>query len=157
MPAPPTGIAADTTPAPWRASDYAMEWSVADRRFRFETGRSRSDLVLPDGEIIGLSNVEWAAVADAIRVMVKKGARRQSPLKPVSEKERGPSTGARWTEGHDAMLVHMWNDGNATIGDLMKALDRNEGAITSRLVRLGIVASRDEAQTESGRRGRAAG
>jgi hypothetical protein len=108
--------------------------------------------VLPEGEVVELSNVEWAAIADAVRLLVKKGARKQSPLKPVSQKERGLATGERWTDDKDARLVRLWTEERATIGDLMKAFDRNEGGVTSRLVRLGAVASRDEAQTESQRR-----
>lgn len=135
-----------------RPTGHTMAWSVADRRFELSAGRGRSHLVLPEGEVVELSNVEWAAIADAVRLLVKKGARKQSPLKPVSQKERGLATGERWTDDKDARLVRLWTEERATIGDLMKAFDRNEGGVTSRLVRLGAVASRDEAQTESQRR-----
>lgn len=137
-----------------RPTGHTMAWSVADRRFELSAGRGRSHLVLPEGEVVELSNVEWAAVADAVRLLVKKGARKQSPLKPVSQKERGLATGERWTDDKDARLVRLWTEERATIGDLMKAFDRNEGGITSRLVRLGVVASRDEAQIESRKRGK---
>lgn len=142
--------------APGRATDHTMAWSVGDRHFQFGAGRGHSSLVLPEGEVVELSNVEWAAVADAIRVLVKKGARRQSPIRPVSQKEKAPATGERWTEAQEARLLHLWNEENATVGELMKTLDRNEGGIVSRLVKLGAVDTRDDVRVESRRRDRQA-
>ncbi|MEI5689106.1 hypothetical protein [Sphingomonas kyungheensis] len=134
------------------ATGHTMAWSVSDRHFQFGAGRGHSSLVLPEGEVIELSNVEWAAVADAIRVLVKKGAKKQSPIRPVSQKEKAPATGERWTEAQETRLLRLWNEENATIGELMKTLDRNEGGIVSRLVKLGAVETRDDVRVESRRR-----
>jgi hypothetical protein len=55
------------------------------------------------------------------------------------------------------VIMRLGEAGSVTVAILMKQLDRNEGGITSRLVRVGAAASRDEIQAESQRREQALG
>ena len=58
---------------------------------------------------------------------------------------------SRWTEGDDADLLQRWSNG-ATLSELMTRFDRNEGGITSRLVKLKAAPTREDIRVENERR-----
>lgn len=129
-----------------------MRWGAGDRSFELTSGRARSTLVVPGTGMVELSNAEWLEVADAIRLLVKKGSKKQAADRSGTDTDMAPAPGARWSMAHDQQLRERWSDGHSTVEDLMIAFNRNEGGIVSRLVKLGIVETRDGVLAESRRR-----
>lgn len=67
--------------------------------------------------------------------------------------EKPANQGARWTEVDDQLLRDVWHSAEApTLRQVAKRFERNEGGISARLVKLGIVSEREAARQESERR-----
>lgn len=131
---------------------HTLTWSVDGSRFELQVGSDAGRLCLPDGQLIDLSSREWAALANAIGMVVRTPKQATKPaVKRQSSQEKGINTGVRWTEGDDADLLQRWSDG-ARLSDLMSRFDRNEGGITSRLVKLKAAPTRDDIRIEDERR-----
>lgn len=131
---------------------HTLTWSVDGSRFELQVGGDAARLCLPDGQLIDLTNREWAGLADAIGMVVKTSKQAAEPLaKRQSTQEKGINTGVRWTEGDDADLLRRWSNG-ATLSELMTRFDRNEGGITSRLVKLKTAPTREDIRVEDEKR-----
>lgn len=59
------------------------------------------------------------------------------------------SHGRRWTTDTDEQLRQLWGQGVYTLKALALQLARSESGISARLVKLGLVADRQAARTES--------
>jgi hypothetical protein len=131
---------------------HTLTWSVDGSRFELQVGGDAARLCLPDGQLIDLTNREWAGLANAIGMVVKTPKQVTKPAaKKQSTQEKGINTGVRWTEGDDADLLQRWSDG-AKLSELMARFDRNEGGITSRLVKLKAAPTREDIRIEDERR-----
>lgn len=127
---------------------HTLTWSVDGSRFELQVGSDAARLCLPDGRLIDLTNREWAGLANAVGMAVKTP---KQVTKKQSTQEKGINTGVRWTEGDDADLLQRWSNG-AKLSELMTRFDRNEGGITSRLVKLKAAPTRDDIRVEDERR-----
>jgi len=133
---------------------HTLAWSVEGSRFELQVAAEKVALCLPDGQVIELSSREWFAVARAIGMVVSEpNSANELTVKKGSTRPKAPKSGARWTEEEDSDLLRRWKNGE-TVDDLMVRFDRNEGGVTSRLVRLQAASSRDDIMTESRRRRR---
>ena len=131
---------------------HTLPWSVDGSRFELQVGSDAARLCLPDGQLIDLTNREWAGLANAIGMVVKTPKQVTKPVaRKQSTQEKGINTGVRWTEGDDADLLQRWSNG-ATLSELMTRFDRNEGGITSRLVKLKAAPTREDIRVENERR-----
>ena len=131
---------------------HSLSWLINGSKFELQVGSDVSRLCLPDGQLIDLTNREWAGLADAIAMVVKTPKQVTKPVaKKQSTQEKGINTGVRWTEGDDADLLQRWSNG-ATLSELMTRFDRNEGGITSRLVKLKAAPTREDIRVEDERR-----
>ena len=131
---------------------HTLTWSVDGSRFELQVGSDAARLCLPDGQLIDLTNREWVGLANAIGMVVKTPKQATKPVaKRQSTQEKGINTGVRWTEGDDADLLQRWSNG-ATLSELMTRFDRNEGGITSRLVKLRAAPTREDIRVEDERR-----
>ena len=131
---------------------HTLTWSVDGSRFELQVGSDAARLCLPDGQLIDLTNREWAGLANAIGMVVKTPKQVTKPVaRKQSTQEKGINTGVRWTEGDDADLLQRWSNG-ATLSELMTRFDRNEGGITSRLVKLKAAPTREDIRVENERR-----
>lgn len=72
----------------------------------------------------------------------------------MARTEKPGQHGKKWTEEIDQTLSSLWNGPgpNNTIAAIAKALERSDVAIAARLVKLGLVADRDEARNISEQR-----
>ncbi|MCE1238018.1 MAG: hypothetical protein LWW93_16840 [Hyphomicrobiales bacterium] len=111
---------------------HVLEWSFGGRPFSLRTVGALAVLTTPDGQILELARDEWAALAKAIAESGLAGARCEPKRKPPA------NTGRPWTEELDRLLVTSWRTG-ASVSALARDFERTEGAIASRLVRLGEI------------------
>jgi len=131
---------------------HSLAWSVEGARFELQVAGDKGRLCLPDGQLIDLTSLEWAGLAKAIgMVLGDSSSKPKVAVKAASTKPRGSNSGSRWTPDDDAELARQWRD-QATIQELVKRFDRNEGGIESRLVHLKLAASRDDVRVEDEKR-----
>ena len=133
----------------------AVAWSINGARFEMQVYGDTAAFFHPDGQMIEMSSREWTLLTRAVGLLLgQHEAHDASPPAKRSTKPRAGRSGLRWTEDDDANLLRRWEAGD-TVGELMAHFGRNEGGITSRLVRLRVAQSRDDILTEGRRRHRA--
>lgn len=115
-----------------------VEWTVEDRHFILT--RSTNDAILqsPDGMTITLTLAEWHRLADALTRLGLSKLRA-----PESRADLPTSAGLPWSIALDDQLTSLWNEGQ-TVRALADLFGRTPGAITSRLVRIGLVEQRSD-------------
>lgn len=130
----------------------AVAWSIDGARFEMQVYKDTAAFFHPDGQVIEMSSREWTLLARAIGLLM---GQHQPPdaasVSKSSTKPKAGKSGRRWTEQDDANLLDRWAKGD-TVNDLMTLFDRNEGGVTSRLVRLRVAQNRDEILAESRKR-----
>ncbi|WP_336962508.1 hypothetical protein [Sphingobium aquiterrae] len=140
----------DTDPIPLRT----LIWNIGEQRFELAVYADHAVLLTPEGQAVALANAAWTALAEAIQMVVPRPGQ-GGPVKATKPRKPQPSAanqGSRWTLEEDRALLHLWQEDQATIEDLMQRLGRNEGGITSRLVRLDASPDREAVRAESKRR-----
>ncbi len=121
-----------------------LEWGEREvfRLSRLEdTHGEAARLTLPGGEVVELRKDDWLQVAVAVN--------RLFASQPVSLSKREPldNTGKPWTKALDVDLASRWAEGTQSwqkgpaLGELATYFGRTKGAITSRLVKLNLVAA----------------
>ncbi|WP_299648752.1 hypothetical protein [Sphingomonas bacterium] len=114
-----------------------MAWDVHGRLFRFTASGDRLALETSDGRL-SLTLHEWQGVTAALAAL-------HPPAPPRLTVAPGTIRRSAWTAAEDQSLCHGWYGGEG-LAALALALDRSEGAIVARLVRLDCVAGRQEAR-----------
>ena len=120
-----------------------VEWAVDDRKFALTIGKSEAVLHTPHETTLTLTLAEWHKLTDAL-VQLGLGRPKASSTRPKSIGETPPNAGTPWSETLDDGLAALWNEGQKvrTLADLF---GRTPGAITSRLVRIGLVENKSAA------------
>lgn len=124
------------------------EWETSRGTFRLTVVGSQAELLTPEGQSLELLVGEWSALAEAISEIV--------PLSNILERRRSsvtapraPNNGQPWSQELDKELCARWG-GGMDVRSLATHFGRSTGGIASRLAKLGVVASRDEARARRG-------
>lgn len=138
--------------APDIGDEPAVAWSVNGERFEMQVHGDTAVFFHPDGQVIEMGAREWTVLARAI-VLLMGPHEPPAPATATKQftKPKAGKSGQRWTEDDDVNLLDRWKKGD-TVDDLMVRFDRQEGGITSRLVRLRVAPNREDVLTESRRR-----
>jgi hypothetical protein len=114
-----------------------IEWVSDGRAFAFNIFNERGELRAPDGEIVALSLEDWDAFYTAVN---------SPPLKKTAKKidPAAPNAGRPWFEAQDRELASLWRSGSA-LAELARRFGRTKGGIVGRLLHLGLVDMRDNA------------
>ena len=78
------------------------------------------------------------ALQNAVNHVIKKPARAEKPYNVESVRKEFPNAYSNWTSSDDALLKKKYAEG-VKISELAKLLNRKEGAIKSRLTKLGLL------------------
>ncbi|GGJ93514.1 hypothetical protein [Pseudomonas matsuisoli] len=78
------------------------------------------------------------------------------PTSAASASEKPPQAGKRWLPEDDEQLATLWCQQRFDVERIAKQMQRSDGAIVSRLVRLDFYGDRDEVREENQRRRRTA-
>lgn len=125
----------------------ALEWSVDGRHFRFVADDHVGEFRTPEGEIVTLCMEEWRALADAIGLSYS--AKTKPTIAQIMSSDI-PNAGQPWSRELDERLESLWNSGTS-VDELARGFGRTSGAISSRLMRLGLVTNREEAFAKNGK------
>lgn len=126
----------------------SLEWGEADTAFRLSRlgvgadATSGARLTTPEGQVIDLGEAEWRALAAAVERLF--GPTEAVEKKTARNANLPPNTGQPWTSDLDGDLRTHWQEGR-TVHQIADRMGRTNNAISSRLVRLGLVESREEA------------
>ncbi|MEQ1868189.1 MAG: hypothetical protein ABL996_26525, partial [Micropepsaceae bacterium] len=123
-----------------------VEWQVDQRSFKLVTTDAGAELITPDGQCLSLSLAEWAALPSALQEVFPS-----SKPQKTNRASQAPNHGQPWPPDLDNDLLRRWNSG-LTIGELAKQMGRSRGSISARLVIVGAVDNRDEAELKSRQR-----
>lgn len=124
----------------------SVEWGDPTAAFRLARLGAGTDappaarLKTSDGQVLDLPEADWRALSDAVARLFGPSDRAEPKAKPVL-----PNAGQPWTADMDKTLVAIWRAGR-TVGQIAAEMGRSRGAISSRLVRLGLVDNREQAE-----------
>jgi hypothetical protein len=124
-----------------------IEWMLNDKCFSLVSDDSLGHLSIDGSPSITLDMDEWKALAEAIGQF-------SFPEKPNRKMMRysgaAANAGQPWTAEQDHQLTELWKSGTS-VEALAQEFGRTSGSISSRLVRLGICTTREEAQSHTTR------
>lgn len=126
-------------PRELRATAAGVGWTSAGGTYVLERMPGGARLITRDGECVELGEADWRALQQAIARLFP------APAAPPAETPQQARTGRAWTAAMDAHLAARWTAGE-TLARLAASLGRSAGAIAARLVRLGLVESRQHAR-----------
>jgi hypothetical protein len=130
--------------------DISAIWMVGDRQFSLqEIDTGGAVLTISDGRELELSRSEWELLAKALGKLLRglpawdvpfdqKLGRRPKADGAASSSERLANAGEKWTPELDNELRLRFAAGERP-GDIAVEFQRTSGAITARLVRLGLI------------------
>ncbi len=108
-----------------------VQWQVFGRKFELLIESGFGELNFPEGQTITLQIEEWQMLAAVLCNCLKVEKLRSV----ISGQE---NAGRPWSIESDAELQNRWKNGEK-IKDLATHFQRSDGAIRSRLSRLGLV------------------
>jgi hypothetical protein len=126
----------------------SVEWGEPGSAFRLTRigvdcdTCSGAQLKTPDGQVLDLTEDEWRAVGAAVERLFGAAQGGEAGRK---QKQIPPHAGQPWTEDLDKSLATLWRE-DRTVGQLAAQMGRTRGSISSRLVHLGLVEARDQAE-----------
>lgn len=126
----------------------SVEWGEPDAAFRLSRIGAGTDappgarLKTPDGQVLDLHEADWRALAAAVQRLFGSGDAADASK---AQKAGLPNAGEPWTKELETRLVSLWDSG-LTVTAIGRQMGRTPAAIASRLARLGIVESRDQAE-----------
>jgi hypothetical protein len=109
------------------SNNYILSWDEASPNCQFQT---------PDGQIIDLDSDGVGFLIKTlplIRFSGRSARRGAANLRPGLR-----NVGAPWTNELDQKLRHEWNQAGS-IEKIAKEFERTDGAIRSRLIKLGVI------------------
>ena len=136
-----------------------LQFTLDNRKFVLRSsssdGRAIVELETPHGAL-ELSRAEWLAVHQVLgRLLAPLDVPPQRPSSPAKRTNAPPRQGQTWAAEEDVGLLDAWNAG-ALLSDLADRHGRSPGALTSRLVSLGVAKDRDDLQEQARDRARGA-
>lgn len=114
-----------------------IEWQVGGRNFLLKSVGDRIELQTRDGQVLDLSKEEWRGLAAALAEL---GLGEAGPKKDLPDRNGQP-----WEAVEDDDLRQAWRAG-MTVSEIASRHLRTKGAIASRLLRLQLVTTKDEAE-----------
>jgi hypothetical protein len=122
---------------------FAM-WMAGDRQFALEEiDTGGAVLTISDGRELELSRSEWELLAKALGKLIVglpawQVGRRSKTVRVVSRSGPLANAGEKWTLELDNLLRLKFGAGEQ-LSDIAVEFQRTSGAITSRLVHLGLI------------------
>ncbi|WP_342733753.1 hypothetical protein [Bradyrhizobium sp. B117] len=115
---------------------FAM-WMVEARQFSLHKTTNGALLTVSDGRELDLAKIEWLMLVQAL---AEFGAPLSSEIAGSKRERTGlpRNNGEKWTAKLDRQLKSRWEEG-ASADELAREFERTKGAITSRLVLLGLM------------------
>jgi hypothetical protein len=124
---------------------YVAEWAIDGQQYSLRQTSTGALFAIADGRFLELKTDEWLQLADAINRMHDSTVARAVSTHSES---RLMNAGKPWNSELDAELAEKWN-AESSIAEIARHFSRTTGAIASRLVRLGLVESREDARKKT--------
>jgi hypothetical protein len=126
--------------------ERVVKWEQQGKNIEVRISGDRIEISSDDGQSFKADFEVWSTFSSILGS--SKVSRKPSRKKPSQEKPDGThqNQGQPWSAELDEQLKLMWESGETT-RNLSAYFGRTTGGIASRLVKLGIVESRDEARS----------
>ncbi|KRR15002.1 hypothetical protein [Bradyrhizobium valentinum] len=108
------------------------KWTVQDRQFSLQKLAGGAVLTISDGRQLELTHSEWSKLGKALK-----------KLGEGSDPKHAVNNGAKWTKEQDDQLKTRW-EARIPLRGIAAEFERTQGAITARLVRLGLAVDSDD-------------
>ncbi|MNU26947.1 hypothetical protein D3C71_153300 [compost metagenome] len=121
--------------------ERSFKWEQHGLKVELRIADDLIELISDDGQAIKAPRDFWETVSSVIASCKPKKAPQKKVRREVADSTR-PNQGQPWSPSLDEELRQMWETGG-TARDLAAHFGRTTGGIASRLVKLGVVDSRD--------------
>jgi hypothetical protein len=127
--------------------ERSFKWEQHGLKVELRVAEDLIELISDDGQAFKAPRDFWETVSSIIASCKPKKVTQKKARREVTDITR-PNQGQPWSPSLDEELRQMWEAGR-TARDLAAHFGRTTGGVASRLVKLGIVESRDDVRARN--------